>query len=82
MVNDETLNEWGSNSKITAIFQTQTLPFNNGNYRYCHYYCLNKYRSVGNAHTWFQVSLPFIQPLGISYQYYPKLKNLTQPYPS
>jgi hypothetical protein len=24
------VNEWGSNGKITAIFQTQPLPFNNG----------------------------------------------------
>jgi hypothetical protein len=50
MVNDETVNEWGSNGKITAIFQTQPLPFNNGNYHYCHYYRLNKYQLVGNAH--------------------------------
>ncbi len=50
MVNDETVNERGSNGKITAIFQTQTLPFNKGNYRYHHYYRLDKYQSVGNAH--------------------------------
>jgi hypothetical protein len=50
MVNNETVNERGSKGKITAIFQTQPLPFNNGNYSYCHYYHLNKYRSVGNAH--------------------------------
>jgi len=43
-------NEQGYNRKITAIFQTQPLPFNNGNYRYHHYYCLNKYRSIINAH--------------------------------
>jgi hypothetical protein len=51
MVNDEMVNERGSNGKITAIFQTQPLPFNNQYYHYCHYYHLNKYRSVGNAHT-------------------------------
>jgi hypothetical protein len=50
MANDETVNEQDSNGKITTIFQTQPLPFNNGNYRYRHYYHLNKYRSVGNAH--------------------------------
>jgi hypothetical protein len=50
MVKDEMVNEQGSNGKITAIFQTQPLPFNNGNYHYRHYYHLNKYWSVGNVH--------------------------------
>ncbi len=50
MVNDKMVNEQGSNGKMTAIFQTKPLPFNNSNYRYRHYYRLNKYRSVGNAH--------------------------------
>jgi hypothetical protein len=50
MENDETVNEQGSNGKITTIFQTQPLLFNNGNYRYHHYYHLNKYQLVGKAH--------------------------------
>jgi hypothetical protein len=57
MVNDETVNERGYNSKITAIFQTQPLPFNNGNCCYRHYYRLNKYQSVGNAHAWSRLEL-------------------------
>jgi hypothetical protein len=50
MVNDETVNEQGSNDKITAIFQTQPLPFKNVITITVLIILFNKYRSAWIAH--------------------------------
>ncbi len=52
MANDETVNERGSNGKITTIFQTQPLPFNNGITITVPIVPFNRYRSAWIAHAW------------------------------
>ncbi len=52
------VNERGSNGKITAIFQTQTLPFQNSITAYSRIVLLNRYRSAWIAQAWLLLLLP------------------------